>query len=73
MQQAIGRPSAARVYGMEWLADRAMLPGGRQMRNAVETTAETALLIRHHWQRMPLYRLLPHLVRKSYRRLTARD
>jgi hypothetical protein len=73
MQRAIRHPSACSVYLMEWLADRAMLPGDRQMRDPMEATAEIGLLIRQHWQRMPLYRLLPHLVRKSYRRLTGED
>lgn len=62
-------PSRPRVRAMDWLADRAMLPGMRQRRRRIEAFAQTALLVRYHWQRMPLFRLLPHLIRKAWRRL----
>ena len=64
--------SPARTRLMEWLADRAMLPGERQHRRPIEAFAETALLARHHWQRMPLPRLVPHLARKAVWRMRTR-
>lgn len=62
-------PAAASIRSMEWLCDRAMLPGRRHARQGLDRVATTVLLARYHVQRLPLSRLLPHLLEKSRRRL----
>jgi hypothetical protein len=58
---------------MDRLVDRAMLPGLRQRRTHREFAAELALLARYQWQRLPLRRLVPHVLEKARRRLLDRE
>jgi hypothetical protein len=63
-------PAAPLRAIMYWLFDRALEPlsgGGGQ------GAALFALYVRAHYLRMPLYRLLPHLIRKSLRRETPEE
>jgi hypothetical protein len=64
-------PSPRAVVTMDWLADRAMLPGDRMERTGLDRLAAIALLARYHYHRMPLSRLIPHLLEKSRRRMLA--
>lgn len=57
-----------RAWAMDRLLGLAMLPGAREAPQGSVRIARTALLIRYHLNRMPLFRLLPHLARKSLRR-----
>jgi hypothetical protein len=68
-----GRPAAATVAMMDWLSDRSMLPGASQRRTGAEFAAEIGLLTRYQWQRLPLRRLVPHVLEKVRRRLLGRD
>lgn len=62
-------PAAATVRAMTWLCDRAMLPGARMERSGLDRIAAMVLLVRYHHHRLPLAKLLPHLLEKSKRRL----
>ncbi len=62
-------PSAATVRVMNWLCDRAMLPGLRMERTGLDRLAAIALLARYQYQRLPLTKLIPHVLEKSKRRL----
>lgn len=64
-----GRPWRAAVAAMDWMSDRSMLPGVRQRRTSAEFAAELALLTRYQWQRLPVRRLVPHVLHKVRRRL----
>ncbi len=68
--QELPRPSQATVRVMNWLCDRAMLPGSRLERGGLDRVAAVALLARYHHQRMPLTKLVPHLLEKSKQRIT---
>lgn len=66
-------PSTFAQAAMDALVPRAMLPGDPDRPPArAARLARTALLARYHWLRMPMRLLLPHLARKSWRRLRAR-
>jgi hypothetical protein len=67
------RPSSATVATMDWLVDHSMLPGRRQRRTGQEFLAEMALLSRYQWQRLPIKRLVPHVLEKLRRRLIGHD
>lgn len=67
--QALPAPSPATVRVMEWLCDRAMLPGPRLERTGLDRIAAMALLTRYQYQRLPLSKLIPHVLEKSRRRL----
>lgn len=69
LRHASARPGAMVRRVMEANVDRAMLPGERLRRSHSEFAAEMALLGRYQWQRLPLRRLVPHLVEKGRRRL----
>ncbi len=62
-------PSASTVRVMNWLCDRAMLPGLRMERTGLDRVAAIALLARYQYQRLPLTKLIPHVMEKSKRRL----
>jgi hypothetical protein len=66
-------PSATLQTLMDGLVDRSMLPGLRQRRTHREFAAELALLGRYQWQRLPLRRLVPHVLEKARRRLLDRE
>lgn len=66
---ALPAPSPATVRVMEWLCDRAMLPGPRLERTGLDRIAAMALLTRYQYQRLPLSKLIPHVLEKSRRRL----
>tara|TARA_R110002110_G_scaffold91264_2_gene237401 strand:+ start:4101 stop:5198 length:1098 start_codon:yes stop_codon:yes gene_type:complete len=51
---------------MDFLFDRAFLPDQPECRKALHSAALTALYIRSHYLRMPVYLLVPHLIRKSW-------
>lgn len=61
-------PGAAAIASMDWLTDRSMLPGARIEREGLDRFAAIVLLARYHYQRMPITRLVPHLLEKSRRR-----
>jgi hypothetical protein len=62
-------PSKGTVRVMNWLCDRAMLPGPRMERTGLDRLAAIILLARYHHQRLPMTKLIPHLLNKSSRRL----
>lgn len=62
-------PAARTVQAMDWLADRAMLPGAQVERSGLDRLCAAVLLARYHYNRLPLAKLLPHLLEKSRRRL----
>ena len=68
-----GRPDAASVATMQWLADRSMLPGPALRRSRGEFVAELGLLGRYQWQRLPMRLLVPHLLEKVRRRIDGRE
>lgn len=66
-------PSPAVQGAMNALLPQVMLPGDPDFPpSRAARLARTALLVRYHWLRMPLRLLLPHLARKSWRRLGRR-
>lgn len=62
-------PSPGTIRVMEWLCDRAMLPGPRLERTGLDRLAALVLLSRYQYQRLPLSKLVPHVLEKSRRRL----
>lgn len=70
---ALPAPPALARASMDLLVPRAMLPTDPDHPpGPAARFAQTALLARYHWLRMPLRLLLPHLARKTWRRLRAR-
>jgi hypothetical protein len=65
----LGRAPAPLRLLMDRVVDRAMLPGRVQRRSHREFVAEVALLARYQWQRLPIRRLVPHVLEKARRRL----
>ncbi len=71
---ALSAPPALSRVAMDTLVPLAMLPTDPDHPPAMTARlAQAALLARYHWLRMPLRLLLPHLARKSWRRLRARS
>jgi len=66
MQQASSRVRRLRKPLMDFLFRRAFRPDQPECRLAFTDTALSALYIRSHYLRMPLYLLIPHLVRKAW-------
>ena len=62
-------PAPGTVRAMDWLCDRAMLPGPRLERTGLDRLAALLLLSRYQYQRLPLAKLVPHVLEKSRRRL----
>ncbi|MGF1630423.1 MAG: nucleotidyltransferase family protein [Kiloniellaceae bacterium] len=68
-QAATGwQPSAAKRAVFDALLLRALLPDHDSCDDALTGTARWLLYVRAHYLRMPLYLLLPHLLRKSFYR-----
>jgi hypothetical protein len=62
-------PGPGTIRLMDWLADRAMLPGERMERTGLDRLAAIALLARYQYNRLPMSKLIPHVLEKSRRRL----
>ena len=63
-----GRPPRPWLPVMDALFDHGLTPDHRSCRRQGAGLARWLLYVRSHYLRMPLYRLLPHLARKSLRR-----
>lgn len=63
-------PSALNRAVMDRLFPAAFAAAHHTMRTPLSGVAELALYMRSHWLRMPPHLLLPHLVRKSWKRRT---
>ena len=64
----IGQPTWALRYLMDMLFQRGLSPDHPSCNDSFTGFARWLLYLRGHYLRMPLYLLLPHLVRKSIRR-----
>lgn len=70
--ESVSRSLSARVTGfsgartMDALFDRALLPDHASCADAGTGMARWSLYVRGHYLRMPLYLLIPHLVRKAF-------
>lgn len=69
---ALPGPCAVAREAMDWLADRAMLPPEAGKDAVLDKLSSAALLARYQWHRLPLHRLVPHVVEKARRRLVDR-
>ncbi len=58
---------------MDTLFERALRPDHRSCRDGLSGTALWLLYMRSHYLRMPPYLLIPHLLRKAYRRTITPD
>ena len=56
---------------MRALLEQALRPDHPDCDGALTGTARWLLYVRSHWLRMPWYQILPHLMRKGWRRFTA--
>ena len=63
-----GRPGGIMPTVMDALFLRALMPDHVSCRDPFTGLARWLLYIRSHYLRMPLYLLIPHLVRKTFRR-----
>ncbi len=66
-------PKGLMVYIMDFLFMRALMPDHTSCNDSWSGIARWILYVRSHWLRMPLYQLIPHLLRKSYRRVKGED
>jgi hypothetical protein len=66
-------PDAALRALMDFLFERALRPDHASCRDAFSGLALWLLFVRSHHLRMPPYLLVPHLVRKAYRRATDKE
>jgi len=66
-------PSVPLLRMMDALFHRALLPEHASCEDSLTPTARTALYVRSHYLKMPLGLLLPHLLRKAYRRRVPDD
>lgn len=57
---------------MDFLFLRALLPDHSSCNDRLTSFARWLLYIRSHWLRMPLHLLIPHLLRKSWKRLSGK-
>ncbi len=62
-------PSSHMLRLMDFLFVRALIPDHASCNDRWTGIARWILYIRSHWLRMPLYLLVPHLARKSFKRL----
>lgn len=60
-----GAPMAPVVWTMDWLVTRVLNPAVEGRLLATTRFAKWLLFVRSHYLRMPLYLLVPHLVRKA--------
>jgi hypothetical protein len=70
-QSAAGRPGAFAAPLMDGLFRRALAPDHPSCNDRLTGIARWMLYVRSHYLRMPLYLLIPHLVRKSVTRQRA--
>jgi hypothetical protein len=63
-----GRPAAWLEFVMDRLFERALQPDHASCNGIFTVLARWLLYVRGHYLRMPLYLLIPHLMRKSFRR-----
>ncbi len=66
----IGAPNNYLLKLMDFLFLRALMPVHTSCNDRWTGLARLLLYFRAHWLRMPLYLLLPHLLRKSWMRLS---
>ena len=66
--EAIGKPPAALAWLMDALFSRALMPNHPSCDDAFTPLARWMLYIRSHYLRMPFHLLIPHLVRKAYKK-----
>jgi Uncharacterised nucleotidyltransferase len=66
MEQASSRARKLRKPMMDFLFRRAFLPDQPECKLAFTDAALSALYIRSHYLRMPIYLLIPHLARKAW-------
>jgi len=67
------QPPALSRSALDALFDRALLPNHDSCNDYLSATARWLLYVRAHHLRMPLHLLVPHLVRKSFRRPAAQE
>ncbi len=65
------RPGLVPRSVMAWLLQRALKPPHASCHAPGDALARWLLYVRSHWLRMPLYQLLPHLLRKAWLRRIA--
>ena len=65
----VGKPGKITLSVMDFLFVRALMPDHPSCDDRWTGLARWLLYIRSHWLRMPMYLLLPHLLRKSWMRL----
>jgi len=66
-------PSGLMLSMMDFLFIRALMPDHISCNDFWTGLARWLLYIRSHWLRMPIYQLIPHLFRKSYKRITSKE
>ena len=66
-------PKGLMVYIMDFLFMRALMPDHESCNDSWSGLARWLLYVRSHWLRMPLYQLIPHLLRKSYKRVKGEE
>jgi len=64
----VGRPGALTATLMDLLFHRALAPDHPSCADRLTGLARWLLYLRAHYLRMPLYLLIPHLVRKSFKK-----
>jgi len=69
LQAASPRMGAMRLAWLDALYERGLRPVHASFNDRYTNWARSALYIRSHWLRMPPHLLIPHLLRKSGRRL----
>jgi len=67
-----GRPNKLVLSLMDFLFMRALMPDHSSCNDLWTGLARWLLYIRSHWLRMPMHLLIPHLLRKSWGRLTGK-
>ena len=58
---------------MDALFLRALLPDHDSCNDKWTGLARSLLFIRSHWLKMPVYLMVPHLIRKTYRRILGKE
>jgi len=66
-------PTGIFVPIMDFLFMRALMPAHESCNDYWTGLARWILYVRSHWLRMPIYQLIPHLFRKSYRRILGKE
>jgi hypothetical protein len=69
-ESTIGRPEGVTMSVMDGLFRRALRPDHPSCADYLTGSANWLLYVRSHYLRMPLYLLVPHLLRKSIRTKT---